>query len=178
LAGFTALAYIQLTRPGELVVQAKALDMHPMRKGQYIDLSVQATVEGVTKVTPFTLKLAPGTYLVSFSPLPWYRQLNPQVSVPLPAGATAYAIGLYEPMARVIAVTEGGFNVTKVNALHGITPVVWINLGSNFTVLNVQPLGRVVLRPGENFTWVFDEPGTYAYFLLFSPSISGSVEVL
>jgi hypothetical protein len=178
MAGFTILAYLQLSAPGELVVQAKALDMHASRRGQYIELSVRATVEGLTRATPFSLKLTPGTYLVSFEPLPWYRQLNPQVSVSLPAGATAYAIGLYEPIARVIAITEAGFNVTKVTALHAVTPVIWINAVGNVSVLNVQPYGRVVLLPGQNFTWVFDEPGTYLYYLLFSPSVSGSVEVV
>lgn len=178
MAGLTAYAYLQLTRPGQLIVQAKALDRHPGAGQRYVDLSVQATVEGISRTTPFTLTLSPGTYTVSFSPLPWYRVLNPQLTISLPAGTTAYATGLYEPVPVVIAVKEGAFNVTKVRALHGVTPVIWVNQGANYTVLHIQPYGRVVLYPGQNFTWVYDEPGTYSFYLLFLPSVEGSVQAL
>src|SRR5690348_11997136 len=60
-----AYGYVQVTRPGTLIVTART----PSQNGSSLELTTHATINGVTRPTPFNESLGQGTYQVSFSPL-------------------------------------------------------------------------------------------------------------
>ena len=138
-------------------------------------LRAPATVAGTSVTTPYNLTLVQGVYTVSFTKVQGYYAPNPRNVTVIPRGIT-YAVGVYDPIPSVVMVTKSGFNQTKVDAINGVTPVIWINGMSTFTVLVIQPQGRVVLQPGQNFTLVFQEPGQYQ-FNIYPEGQGGYVQV-
>jgi hypothetical protein len=156
---------------GTLVVLAET-------SGKYessTQLHVFATVNGKTMTTPFNLTLGSAVYSVTFPPVAGYLTPGPRGITVLP-GKPAYAVGLYNPRLYIIAVSGNGFNVTRITVLYQINPVVWINYANTVAVLQIDPVGRVDIRPGQNFTYVFLQPGIYSYSLLLQ-NFTGEVSV-
>lgn len=127
-------------------------------------LSVQATVDGITKDTPFNVTLTPGYYTVSFQNNSLFYP-TPSKSVGVIGGETVYAVGVYRPIPTVVLVTQTGFNSTAITITRGITPVVWENRG-NQSVQIVSDLFNQVMTPGSNYTRIFSSAGTYRVTLL------------
>ena len=118
-----------------------------------IPIGASASVAGVTRSTPFNLSLSQGPYQVTYSPITWYRNATArQVSVL--GGKTAFAIGVYVPITRVVAVDQNGFNASSIRVGHGITPVVWLNSGPSALTL-VSSVFTVTIAAGANFTHIF-----------------------
>lgn len=157
------------SRAGTLVVDA-------ISSGRYspsIPLHATATVGTTTQATPFNVTLNQGEYMVDYGAVAWYAAPSSR-AIFVPAGKSLFAIGVYNPILRVIAASSQGFNSTSVSALHGVTPVVWVNLGGSYVVLEIDGVGRVTLQPSQNYTRVFQNPGTF-YFDIFDTSFVGSV---
>jgi hypothetical protein len=76
---------------------------------------------------------------------------------------TSYAVGVYDPISRVIQVTNSGFNATTVTALHGITPVNWTNPSNVAVTLEGSPAGTQVLLPGQTYSYIFPSAGTFEF---------------
>jgi len=125
-------------------------------------LRVTATVQSTTSTTPFNLSLTQGTYVVNFGGLAWYTA-PPAKTILVPAGKTVYSVGVYEPLERFVAISNGAFNQTAVTALHGVTPVVWVNEEGSPLLLNIQGLKPVSLQAGQNYSYVFQSAGKYTY---------------
>ena len=152
-------AYVNLNAPGTLMIRAQT-------SGD-VQLKVTALVNGMSGQTPWTLTLGQGTYAVTFPTIQWYYP-PPSRDVTLESGQTEYAVTVYQPIAKVIAVTSSGFNSTTVTALHGTTPVVWVNLGSSPAVFSGPLLGQTIIQAGQNDTYTFSAAGTYTYMALDS----------
>jgi hypothetical protein len=158
------------SQSGTLVVEA-------WTSGRYspsVQLHVLATVGTMTGLTPFNLSLGQGMYTMSWSAQDWYHSPPPR-SILVVGGKVQYSLGIYNPVLRVVSVTPEGFNSTAISALHGVTPVVWVNRGSGYTLLLIDTLGNVVLQPSENFTHVFPSTGTF-HFELFNTNFGGYVQ--
>jgi plastocyanin len=159
-------AYVNLNSPGILMIRAQT--------SSGAQLQVTAIVNGMSGETPWTLTLGQGTYAVTFPTIQWYYP-PPSRDVTLESGQTEYAVTVYQPIAKVIAVTSSGFNSTTVTALHGTTPVVWINYGSTPAVFSGPLLGQTIIQAGQNHTYTFTTPGTYTYMAL---DTNGTVTVV
>jgi len=133
------------------------------------------TAASTTQRAPFNLTLAGGTYSVSFGSLPGFLTPPPRGVTVLP-GKTAFAVGVYSPILKVVGVTSTGFNSTGVSAIHDVTPVVWVNGLSSYAVLEIDTVGSVVVPPSANYTHVFSHAGTYSYNL-FNGNSTGYVAV-
>ncbi len=154
---------------GTLVVEA-------VSSGRYspaVSLHATATVGTITYLTPFNLTLSSGVHTILFGSLNWYLAPHSK-SVTVLGGKTAYAVGTYLPVVRVVTFTQAGFNSTSITALHGVTPVVWINKGASGMTLVVAQNTRVYLLPSQNYTTVFQSPGTYS-FSLYGTGFGGVV---
>jgi len=154
---------------GLLVVRAQESDTAST------PLHATAAVDGMTLTTPFNLSLSKGSYEVNFQTLAWYTPPPPR-TVALQAGGTAYAVGVYTPIVRRIAISGTAFNETSTTALHGVTPVVWINEGPPL-VLDIQGLNPVSLQTGQNYTHIFQAGGTFT-FSVYDSSSEGEVLVI
>ena len=93
------------------------------------------------------------------------------------AGQTVYAVGVYQPLERIIAMSNGGFNQTAATALHGVTPVVWVNREGTTLRLDIQGLEPVSLQAGENYSHIFQSAGKYA-FSVYGFAAEGQVTVV
>lgn len=139
-------------------------------------LSLEVTVGGQTVRAPDNLTLSPGSYTVDFSPLQYYAAPAAR-QVQVSAGVTVFAAGVYVPVVMKIGVTPSGFNRTSIGALHGVTPVSWIDTSSGPVTINIDQVGRVNLNAGQNYTHIFSGPGSYSYQLFLTPSQGGVVGV-
>lgn len=156
---------------GTLVVGAETSSRYYPARG----LAASAAVQGVTQTTPFNLTLAPGQYTVQFSPVAGF--VTPSAhQVTVTRGRTSYVTAVYQPVVQYVGDPGGLFNTSSVQAIHDVTPVTWVNNRSSYFVILIQPLGRIVLDPYQNFTHVFTKPGDYAY-ATFSGNSTGSVHV-
>jgi hypothetical protein len=140
-----------------------------------ISLAVSATVNGITQKTPFNLSLPQGEYTIQFSPLTGYEPPS-QVQATVIHGGVAYATAIYNPVVRVISDLGGVFNATSVQAIRSVTPVIWVNEKGSYFVINVTPIGRIIIPPFQNFTYVFPDAGSFGYNTL-SGNSSGTVQV-
>ena len=156
---------------GTLVVNAETSNRYyPARL-----LNATISVAGVVRNTPTNLSLGAGVYTVTFSPLQWYHSpADRQIDVL--AGRTAYAWGIYSPLVAVVEINQAGLNATKISALHGVTPVVWVNKTDKFTVLLGDVFNQAVINPGQNFTTIYQGAGTYG-FSISGTSNGGTVQV-
>jgi len=156
---------------GTLVVEAAT-------SGRYYtarSLTATATVESSTGPTPFNLSLPQGAYSVTYASIQGFAPPSPR-EVTVIKGQTSYAIAVYQPLVKVVGTQGGLFNVTSVQAIRSVTPVVWLNTKNSYFVINVQPTGRMVLGPDQNFTYVFSQSGSYSYSTL-SGNSTGVVQV-
>ena len=144
------------------------------RYSSSVELHATFTIGSSTETSPVNLTLSQGTYTISFGPLNWY--ITPASrTVTLARGSTEYVYTTYDPILRKISVSQGGFNVTSVTALHGVTPVVWTNDGDSAVTLHVDSIGTVIIDPSRNYTAVFATGGTFQYDIPRT-NFSGSVK--
>lgn len=146
---------------GALIVEAQSA-----YGGSSHSIASQAAVLGVTRPTPFTLTVSPGSYSVSYLGLAWYYTPSPK-SVIVIGGGTAYAVGTYTPILDFISVYSSSFNCSIVKAEHSVTPVVWIDRSTQAVQLSSPSFGAVV-APNQNFTKVFSTPGNFTVELFGS----------
>lgn len=170
LAAFAALTTFGVQN-GTIVVRATG----NVGSGPVV-LSVAATLNGRTIETPYSATLPAGSYTVVFSAVNWYVTPPPHAFT-LEGGKTAYAVGIYNPTKEVIGISQAGFNQSAVGALHGVTPVVWANTGSQYVVVVISGTGNVGIAPGQTYSKVFSVPGTYEFSLL-NTNLSGQVTVI
>ena len=166
---FGLLSTVYAPRDGIVVVEA-------VSSGRYapsVPLQVSVTMGGKSGETPFNVTLPAGTYTVVYGSKQWFFTPDAR-SVDLVGGTTAYAIGTYRPIVTSIGITQGGFNSTAVKALHGITPVVWINLGTRVVELQIQGVGIFRIQPSSNFTHVFQPQGVFDFFLVNSSATNSN----
>jgi hypothetical protein len=163
------LISITPSQAGTLVVQA----MTSNRYSQSFALHVSATVGTSTETTPFNVTLVQGEYTVTYGPVEGYHTPMSR-SVFLTGGKTEYAVAVYSPVVRSISMSGNGFNATTVTVLHGITPVVWINTGSNVVVLELQGFGRTSIGPSQNYTAIIASKGTLT-FDIFNTGFTGTI---
>jgi hypothetical protein len=148
------------TQTGTLIVEAQSSDKYYSA----IALRVPFTVGAQAGSTPMTLTLAQGSYNVSFSGVKWF--VTPaSKSVTVMAGKDTYAIGVYDPVVEVVSVSPDQFNTTRLSALHGVTPVVWVNHSGQDVVIDSGPTGRVIIAPSQNYTYIFQSAGSFEFSL-------------
>ena len=157
--------------------QSGTLAVEAVSSGRYyspVQLAVTARVGQTSQTTPFNLTLSQGEYTVTYGNLSWYITPPPR-SVDLIGGKLAYALGTYVPVVVAISLTQNGFNTTSVTTKHGVTPVVWVNIGNTPEILLLGSVGRISLDPSQNYTHVFASQGTYDYSIL-GTSLGGTVD--
>jgi hypothetical protein len=156
------LAYAVVTSSasptGALIIEGESSDRYYSAQS----LNVLVTVKAQTGTTPWTISLAAGYYNVTYSNQPWYATPASRLVAVL-AGKTSYAVGVYNPVVRVVSVAGGVFNTTEITAKHGVTPVVWVNRSGDDQFISSQLTGRVEILPMQNYTHVFQQPGTFAF---------------
>jgi hypothetical protein len=145
-------AYVQLNSPGTLVVSAEDQNLNP--------LGIHFIVNGNNLTTPASVRLAEGSYVVSFDTIKWYYTPASREVVVTP-GQTVYAVGSYQPITKFIQVTGSGFNVTSELAYHGLTPVTWKNPSTSLAVFSGGPFQQVRVDPGQSYTYVFPTIGSF-----------------
>jgi hypothetical protein len=133
------------------------------------------TANGQRGQTPMNLTLNHGSYTVAFSPLPFYQTPSP-LEVTVLSGKTTYAFGLYVPAPEGVAISGQSFNTTSITALHGVTPVTWVNNNASTVTLLGNDFPQVDILPGRSFTHVYASPGTFSFELQGS-STTGTVTV-
>jgi plastocyanin len=127
-------------------------------------LVARFTVNGITGQTPANITLGEGTYTVVFTQLQWYAT-PPSDPVTVLTGITVYAYGQYNPVVDYVAVTDSGFNATRISALHGVTPVTWVNQSQSTVTLLSSSFAQTNILPGRSFTHVFASTGAYTVLL-------------
>lgn len=166
-----ALTTLVLNQTSTVVIRA-------MTSGRYspqVSLRASYTMGGVTGFTPSNQSVGQGEQTIVFGALPWYKTPSP-LSFYLPGGKTYYATAVYSPILAGFAITSQGLNATKVTALHGVTPVVWLNQGSSVAILEFQDGSRALIPPSQNYTRVFSLPGDFTFGSL-SGGLAGEVVV-
>ena len=169
LTTIVAYGYYASSQPGTLVVEASDASSQN-------DLSVPASVNGMLVTAPSTLALPQGIYTVTFGQLQWYQTPSPK-TVSLPAGRTVYALGEYIPTPEIIRISSAGFDIARISAKGGLTPVVWVNTSTQFAVLLGDQFNRVIINPNQNFTYVYQSSGHFQYSI-WQTSFTGSVDVV
>jgi hypothetical protein len=170
LVAFAVLDTLFLSH-GTIVVSAVSSGKYSSPK----PLTVTATVGSSSETTPFNLSLGEGTYTVVFSSLRWYST-PPSENVAVLPGKISFALGTYEPTVSYVGISGTVFNVTSVTAKHGVTPVVWVNVGSQDAVLESSSFANREIPPGQSYAMVFQDPGDYT-FVLFQGKTNLTVQV-
>lgn len=173
------LAIVAFAFVSFLTVQTGTLIVRAESSGRYspsVILHPEVSVGSTTQVAPFNLTLPQDQYTVVFGSLTWYETPPPR-TLELSLGKTEFAVGVYSPIMKGISVTQNGFNTTNITALHGVTPVVWINVGGLPVSIEVSGGGRVLVNPSRNYTVVFSSTGTFT-FSIPNTEFNGTVRSL
>jgi hypothetical protein len=159
---------------GVLVVRAQVQKSYA-GSNQTLDIQVTFTLNGKTYTTPENLSLPAGNYSVIFQEKKGFQK--PQsCTISIVPGYTTYCIASYIPIPQVINIFNGRFDQNKVFAYSGITSIIWVNKSGNSTVLYIEPIGRIILLPNQQFSYVFESDGIY-YFRSLSFVASGEIDV-
>jgi plastocyanin len=167
IGGIVIYAYASLIIPqprfGTIILKAQV----SIKDSQQKEIHVYASIAGETYLTPANVSMPPGKYSISFQQVDGLK--SPEgCNIDVVAGKTLYCVGEYTPIQAVVNVYSNYFEPSKVYAYSNITPVVWVNKNQNYTVLIIQPLGRIVIPPNQNFTYTYNDAGTYGFYYLFS----------
>lgn len=166
-----AVASNFLNQDGTIVIRAAS-------SGRYYPtafLQAPFSVAGTSGVTPDNISLVHGSYTVIFGKLTWYRTPAPMTFY-LAGGRTYFATGIYAPVLGVFAISSQSINASSVSALHGITPIVWLNRSGSAITIEFHGGGRAQIAPGGNFTFVYQTPGEYQ-FTTVPNNLNGTIEV-
>lgn len=158
--------------------QNGTIAIRALTSGRYsaqVSLRAPYAVGTTTGFTPSNLTMARGAYTIVFGGVAWFKT-PPADNIFLPGGKTYYATGFYDPILKVFEITNEGINATSVTALHGVTPVIWLNHSTADVILEFQDGSRADIHPSQNFTRVFISPGVFSFSSL-SGSFTGEVSV-
>ena len=158
---------------GTLIVTAQS----SARYSASVTLEPQVTVGTQRETAPHTFSLDQGTYTVVYSSLTWYTT-PPQRVINVTAGKTSYAVGVYDPTVETVSISGNRFSASQVGAMHGVTPVVWVNKMTEPTIIFVGSNAGVEVQPSQNLTYVFRSTGSFVISLSSSNSTSMSVFVV
>lgn len=167
IIGLVVYAFIQVTAPGTLVVNALGHDSYVNGSSQGSPIQASFTVvdsSGKTVhsgTTEATFSLSSGTYTVTYGSQEWYTTPS-DVTIAVPNGMKVYSVGVYQVIPTAVSISQSGFNSTQVSALEAVTPVIWINNSGQLVILSVQS-AKVPLEPGQNYTRIFQNAGSVAF---------------
>jgi plastocyanin len=77
-----------------------------------------------------------------------------------------------------VSIQDFSFNPAQMTVAPGTT-ITWVNDGEepHTTTADDGTWDSGTLQPGEDFSFTFDEPGTYAYLCEIHPQMTGTVTV-
>jgi hypothetical protein len=162
VAGFAAILSYQYFSVGN-----GTLFVNAVSSGRYspsVSLKVQVKINGMTETTPFNTTEPDGTYVISFSAAPGYATPENKTVV-VSRGSSVYAVATYSPTVVIITLTADGFTPPSVNAVHGVTPVVWVDRTGVDSAIEVAPGVSRDLFADSNVTYIYQVAGTYTYSL-------------
>ena len=88
--------------------------------------------------------------------------------------------------ANTIRINKTGFYPASITVKSGST-VRWVNADSTADAALYNPTHRIavvniknshLLSPGEGWSWIFDQPGSYEYSDMIHPTLEGTVIVV
>jgi plastocyanin len=88
--------------------------------------------------------------------------------------------------ANTIRINKTGFYPASITVKSGST-VRWVNADSTADAALYNPTHRIavvniknsqLLSPGEGWSWIFDQPGSYEYSDMIHPALEGTVIVV
>jgi hypothetical protein len=154
-----------LSQDGTLVVRAQtSAKFYP---AEYLNVTV--SVAGRSGTTPFTVSLPQGTYTVTFPSQRWFDTPASR-TINVTARGDSFAVGIYDPIPVTVSVNQTKFNTTAISVLHKVTPVIWVNPTNDYSVISSSLTGPIVIAPMQNYTYVFQESGTYSFSITGSAS--------
>lgn len=157
---------------GKLVVSAQATRY----LNTTISITAPATLGTTILETPYTTRLASGSYTVSFGNIPGYKTPSAE-TVSLPPEKTVYVVGKYDLILKVVTFTGTYFNATQLTAHHSVTPVVWVNISSQVVTLDSTIFGTRPVGPGQNTSFIFQDTGSFQFWIYGNSKVSGVVSV-
>jgi hypothetical protein len=154
-----------LSQDGTLIVRAQtSTNYYP---AEYLDVTV--SVAGRSGTTPFTISLPQGTYTVTFPSQRWFTSPASR-TVNVTARGDSFVVGVYGPIPMTVSVNQTKFNTTAIAVLHKVTPVIWVNPTNDYDVISSTLTGRIIIAPMQNYTYVFQESGSYSFSIVGSAS--------
>jgi hypothetical protein len=150
-----------LSQDGTLIVRAQtSAKYYPT---EYLNVTVSVT--GKSGITPFTISLPQGTYTVTFPSERWFTSPASR-TVNVTARSDSFVVGVYNPIPVTVSVNQTKFNTTAISVLHKVTPVTWVNPTNNYDVISSALTGRIIIAPMQNYTYVFQESGSYSFSII------------
>jgi len=118
---------------------------------------------------------------------------QPTATMTVNAQTSAYPIATTTPgpqstnrvSENTISINKDGFDPVSITVKSGST-VRWVNADSTADAALYNPTHRIaivnvkdspLLSPGEGWSWIFDEPGSYSYSDMLHPTLEGTVIV-
>jgi hypothetical protein len=154
-----------LSQDGTLIVTAQtSAKYYPV---EYLNVAV--SLAGKSGTTPFNITLPQGTYTVTFPSQRWFTSpLSRTVNVT--ARGDSFVVGVYDPIPVTVSVSQTKFNTTAISVLHKVTPLIWVNPTNGYEVISSTLTGRIIIAPMQNYTYVFQESGSYSFSIVGSAS--------
>lgn len=160
---------------GTLVVKS-IVYTNSLGENKSLELKAVFFFQGKAYTAPRNFSLLAGTYSVTFQQIEGLYQAS-QCTVTVIPGKTAYCIGSYKAMPKTIQFTGNEFVPNETSAYANITPVIWINNSKNNSVFYLQSYGKVILLPGQSFSYIFNSSGIFSFYSVFS-KIGGEIKVI
>jgi len=155
-----------LSQDGTLTVRAQtSATYYP---AEYLNVAV--SLAGKTETTPFNITLPQGTYTVTFPSQRWF--ISPASRTVNVTRGNSFVVGVYDPIPVTISVNQTRFNATAISVLHKVTPVIWVNPTNEYDVISSNLTGRIIIAPMQDYTYVFQESGSYSFSIVGSASPS------
>jgi plastocyanin len=110
-----------------------------------------------------------------------------RVETPSPAPATAVQtpISQISVSDNTVHIKKSAFDPANISVSVGST-VRWVNVDSTSDPALYNPMHRIalvtiknspLLSPGQSWSWIFDQPGSYNYEDMIHPALKGTVTV-
>ena len=106
---------------------------------------------------------------MSFPSQRWFSS-PPSRTVNLTGGGTSYVLGVYDPIPVFVSVGQSRFNVTSITVLHRATPLTLVNPSLEYEAITSNLTGRILVAPLQNYTYVFQTRGTFAFSFFGTPA--------
>jgi plastocyanin len=121
----------------------------------------------------------PSQPATTITTLPQTTQQLTVTTIPVPQTTTSVSD-------NTIRINKTGFDPARITVKSGST-VRWVNADSTADAALYNPTHRIavvnikdsqLLSPGEGWSWIFDQPGSYDYSDLIHPDLKGTVIVV